>query len=525
MASKSRLSKLQEMHVIHLIALLLFIFIIFLPPVYVLSYAFKTKFTFDAVSRTALVNSLVIGLVVTAVNIALGLPVAWVLAKRKTFRLRQLVDTLIDMPLVVPTSVLGLSVFYFWSSGMGSLFGVSDGLISKGPILIALLHIVFTFPYMVRSVEAAILQIDMTHEQAATMLGASPLTVFRTISLPLFKNGLISGAILVFTRNLSETGATMMVSGLYATAPTIVVDYKNAGDIPSAAAISVLLIGIAVILLVLTRLMSGSFRIPMTRVWPNEEKILSYKYYKLRDILVAILVFAVILLPTFYIILSGVDVIKPNTFVELIKDKVLLNSIIVSFFIGGIVTVVNLLLAIPIGIIISKNFFKIGGVVDIMSDIILLVPTSALGISLSLFWKNFALNEFLILILAHLSFTFPLMVRPIAASLSGVDSHIEDAARTMGARPLKVFRTVVYPLIKPGILAGVIMTFMRSLSETGATLSVSENIKTIPVLLVNLFTSGEIDDKAILACIILFVLSFIFILALKRREAHKNAVH
>jgi thiamine transport system permease protein len=474
-------------------------------------------------SKTALLNSLLIGGIVTLFDLLLGLPVAWVLAKRKRMRFRFLIDTLVDMPLVVPTSILGLSVFYFWNGGIGSLFGLEAGLVSKGPVLITLLHFVFTFPYIVRSIEAAILQIDVTHEQAATMLGASPLTVFRTISLPLFKAGLISGAILCFTRSLSETGATMMVAGLFSTAPTIVVDYKKAGDIPSAAAISVVLIGVAVVLLVLTKLLSASFRIPVSRVWPSEERALSRKYVRLRDLLVSLLVFLAILLPTFYIALSRLDVVKPETILNLAGDRVILESIFISFIVGFIVTLANLMVAIPLGILISKNLFKLGNIVDTMSDVILLVPTSALGLSLSLFWRNLSLNEFLVLVLAHLSFSFPLMVKPIAAALGGVDRHLEDAARTLGADSRKVFTTIVYPLIKPGILAGLIMTFMRSLSETGATLSVSENIKTIPVLLVELFNKGGMDDKAVLACIMLFAVSFAFILALKKQEVKDNA--
>jgi len=522
MVSQLKQKNFKKTNILYLLALLFFLLFIFLPPVYVLSYAFKEKFVLDDASKTALINSLTIGGVVTLVDLLLGLPVAWILAKRKNMRFRYIIDALVDMPLVVPTSVLGLSVFYFWNGGMGSLLGLEGGLISKGPLLIALLHIVFTFPYLVRSIEAAILQIDITHEQAATMLGASPLTVFRTISLPLFKSGLISGAILVFTRSLSETGATMMVAGLFSTAPTIVVDYKRAGDIPSAAAISVVLIGIAVVLLVLAKLLSTGFRVPMSRVWPSEERELSRKYAPVRDILLPACFFMLILLPTFYIVLISLGVIQFSTLTGLAGNMVIIDGIIVSFVVGCVVTIANLALAIPLGILINRNLFRVGHIVDTMSDIVLLVPTSALGLSLSLFWKNFALNEFLILILAHLSFTFPLMVKPISAALGGVDPHLEDAARTLGAKPSKVFQTIVYPLIKPGILAGIVMTFMRSLSETGATLSVSENIKTIPVILVDMFTGGTVGDEAILACIILFAISFVFIMFLKKKEVNKN---
>ncbi len=396
------------------------------------------------------------------------------------------------------------------------MFGLQDGFISKGPILIALLHIVFTFPYIVRSIEAAIFQIDDSHEQAATMLGAAPLTVFRTVSLPLFKSGLISGAILCFTRSLSETGATMMVAGAFSTAPIAVVALKNASDIPSAVGVSIILILVAVSLLIITKLFSAKFTIPVVHVWPKKERILGKQYVWLRDLIVSAVVASIIILPTLYIVLSGLGVVRPDTFGMLLADDQLLAAIFVSFLIGAVVTVINLFLAIPLAILVTKNMFRIGNVIDTLSDVILLVPTSALGLSLSLYWGHFAFNEFSILVMAHLSFSFPLMLKPITASMKGVGPELEQAARTLGATPLSVFAKILYPLIRPGITAGIIMTFMRSLSETGATLAVTKNIETIPVLLVNLFKQGEIADTTILACILLFAIAFGFIIALKK---------
>jgi len=514
----------SRLDAICLASVIVFAAVIFLPPVYVLSYATRAFQAINAESIAALEHSFAIAFIVTIVNTLLGLPAAWVIARRKTLPHRLLIDTLLDMPLVVPTSVLGLSVYYFWGGGLGSLLGVSGGLVGKGPILIALLHIVFTFPYIVRSIEAAIRQIDISHEEAATMLGASPLTVYRTISLPLFKAGLISGAILVFTRSLSETGATMMVAGLYSTAPTLVVAYKKTQDLESAAAVSVILIVSAALLLIMAKLFSAKARVPVVRVWPGMERLLSRRYVPHRDAALALAVLAVILLPTFHIVSSGAGSVGASNIALLLSDREIINGIIVSFMLGVAVTGVNLALAIPVSLVISKNMFRIGTLVDAMNDVILLVPTSALGLSLSLYWQPFHLNEFLVLALAHLSFTFPLMVKPLAAAVGAVDTNLEDAARTLGARQTTVFRTVLYPLVKPAITAGVIMTFMRSLSETGATLSVSENIKTIPVLLVERFTAGRVGDETILACILLFAISFAFILAIKRMGRAKDVL-
>jgi thiamine transport system permease protein len=389
--------------------------------------------------------------------------------------------------------------------------------------MVILLHIVFTFPYVVRSVEAAIYQIDVTHEQAATMLGASPFTVFRTISLPLFRSALVSGAILAFTRSLSETGATMMVAGLSVTAPVLVVGYKNSGDISSAAAVSTILICSAVLLLVLAKFLSSSMRVPIVHVWPAAERALSRSYVAKRDAVLGVFLLSVILLPTFFIVLSQMGVVRVETAKALVENRDIFRSILLSFIIGLIVTITNLAFALPLGMMISKNVMGLGGVLDTLEDVILLIPTSALGLSLNLFWGNFHANEFLIIALAHMSFTFPLMVKPISTAISGVDENLLDAAKTLGAKPSKVFETITYPLIKPGIIAGVIMTFMRSLSETGATMAVSTNMKTIPVLLVELFNKKQLTDDAILACIVLFALSFVLILLLKRTSTKKNA--
>jgi thiamine transport system permease protein len=515
---KTRISGIQALC---LASFAVFAAVMFLPAVYVLTYALNSSFSVGPEGRTALLNSLAIGAAVTVLDVAFGVPVAWALSRRR-FRLRHAIDTLIDMPLVVPTSVLGISVYYFWGAGMGSLLGVEGGLVSRGPILIALLHIAFTFPYMVRSLKAAMSQIEQTHEQAATMLGACPLTVFRTVSAPLFRAGLVSGMILSFTRSLSETGATMMVAGLTSTAPTVVVAYKKAGNIPEAAAVSVVLIVASVLLLLAARRLSGGFRVPVFHVWPAEERLLC-GLRSVRDAASSMWVLLVILLPTFYILASGYGSMKGDILSELSRDGDIISAIAVSFMVAAAVTVVNLALAIPLGILISRNMFRAGAAVDTLGDIILIVPTSALGISLSMFWKGSGIGELAVIALAHLSFTFPLMLKPITAAMTAVDPGLEEAARTLGADQARAFRTVTLPLIRPAIIAGIIMTFMRSISETGATLAVSDKVKTIPVLLVELFGKETIDQKTMLACVLLFLCSFALIIALKRMGGGKDA--
>jgi ABC-type spermidine/putrescine transport system permease subunit II len=149
-----------------------------------------------------------------------------------------------------------------------------------------------------------------------------------------------------------------------------------------------------------------------------------------------------------------------------------------------------------------------------MVDVVLVVPTVALGLSLGMFWGK--ADEILILTAAHLSFTYPYVVKPITAAVGGLRKDLEEAASSLGATPLKVLTTVAFPLILPSILAGAMMAFMRSLSETGATLAVSEKIKTVPVLIVDL-VKANMNAEAALASFILLIISLLAVSLLRRK--------
>lgn len=104
------------------------------------------------------------------------------------------------------------------------------------------------------------------------------------------------------------------------------------------------------------------------------------------------------------------------------------------------------------------------------------------GITLAFTWKGAAVAAAVV--------AFPLVVRSIRLSLEAVDSGLEQAARTLGASPLRVFATVTLPLASPGILTGAILGFARSLGEFGATITFVSNIpgetRTLPIALYTL---------------------------------------
>ena len=162
---------------------------------------------------------------------------------------------------------------------------------------------------------------------------------------------------------------------------------------------------------------------------------------------------------------------------------------------------------------------------DMLVDIPYVVPSSALGFSVGLFWASqafFPTNELFFIVMAHTSMTFPFIVRNTIGGLQELDTAYEDAARSLGARPFQTFRNITFPSVKFSIVAGAIMSFTRSIGETGATLAVSPLSTTAPVFIVNLIKDQQNYFFAALTTIILILISSLLIFFLRARVVRKG---
>ena len=143
-----------------------------------------------------------------------GLLIAWALA-RKTFRGRLLLDTIVSLPLVMPPVATGLLLLTLFAP-LGPIgrvlarFGV-DVVFTWKAVVLAMT--VMGLPLFVRTVRAGFEQVDRRFEAAASSLGAAPLRVFVTVTLPLARPAVIGGAVLGFARAIGEFGATIMIAG------------------------------------------------------------------------------------------------------------------------------------------------------------------------------------------------------------------------------------------------------------------------------------------------------------------------
>jgi sulfate transport system permease protein len=196
--------------------------------------------------------------IVVLINAVLGTVTAWVLV-RDDFRGKSLVNAVIDLPFALPTIVAGLTLLALYGPRSPVGLHVAE---TRAGIVLALCFV--TLPFVVRTVQPVLLELDVEMEEAARSLGAGQLTVFRRVVLPNILPGVLSGSVLALARALGEIGSIVVITtGLLNTEVASVFIYNKVqdGDTTDAAAVAMVLLGSAFVLL----LAVGALRFFVTR--------------------------------------------------------------------------------------------------------------------------------------------------------------------------------------------------------------------------------------------------------------------
>ena len=208
---------------------------------------------FDSITNTlalqSLATTLVASFLIALIGSVMGTLIAWVLV-RDHFPGKRVVNSLIDLPFALPTIVAGLTLLVLY--GPDSPFDLSLAYTRAG-ILLALLFV--TLPFAVRSVQPVLMQLDPEAEECAASLGASNFTTFRRIVLPSLRPAIASGAALAFARGVGEFGALVLLAGKVQIASIVIFADIESDSTQSAAALSVVLLFISLVVLVLLRLL------------------------------------------------------------------------------------------------------------------------------------------------------------------------------------------------------------------------------------------------------------------------------
>ena len=207
----------------------------------------------------ALELSLGLAVIVSLTNALFGTVIAWVLV-RDEFRGKSFVNAVIDLPFALPTIVAGLTLLALY--GPSSPVGLDISLTRTG-IFVALLFV--TLPFVVRTVQPVLHELDRESEEAARSLGAGEVRVFRSVVLPAILPGILSGVALAFARAVGEIGAVVLIAGNQPfrteVASVFVFLHIQGGDQAGAAAVAVVMLLISFALL----LAIGGLRFLVTR--------------------------------------------------------------------------------------------------------------------------------------------------------------------------------------------------------------------------------------------------------------------
>ncbi len=187
-----------------------------------------------------------------------AIPFAYLLA-RKNFPLKRLVSGIIDVPVVIPHVAAGIALLTVVSRG--TLFGQAAskvGVSFVGNSLGIILAMAFvSVPFLINSARDGFAAVPERLEKAALSLGASPMRVFLTVSVPLAARPIVSGMIMMWARGMSEFGAVMIIAYHPMIAPVLMFERFSAFGLKNAQTVAVLFIAVCLIFFVILRLLAG----------------------------------------------------------------------------------------------------------------------------------------------------------------------------------------------------------------------------------------------------------------------------
>lgn len=190
-------------------------------------------------------NSITLSFMTALISLVFGVPLAFLMAKKRFGRLEKLVETIVDIPLAVPHTVVGIALlFVLGREGIiGAILYNSFGFRITGTrvaIVIAMLFVSLT--YTVDSAREGFKKVDPSLEKAAMSLGAPLHSIFRTIYLPLAKSAIMSGFLLTWARAISEFGAVVIIAYYPMTAPVKIYDAFTQYNLSTSGAIAAYLL-------------------------------------------------------------------------------------------------------------------------------------------------------------------------------------------------------------------------------------------------------------------------------------------
>jgi iron(III) transport system permease protein len=434
---------------------------------------------------------------VSVLSVVLGGLVGGALAfcvTQLNFPFRRLVSLLAVVPVALPPLVGVIAfLFVFGESGiLPRLLQAGTGIPSSRVALdgipaIVAVHVYSFNTYFFLFVSAALRQTDGSLVDAAAGLGASPSRILRLVILPGLRPALLGASILTFMASMASFSAPLLFAGGHRFITLQIFTTKLNGDLPLAAALSLLLTVVSLVFFVTLQLVSGA-RITLRRTKGTGRAGILRVHPAVRAILIGLSALLITLeaLPLVVIVIvsfaregSWTWQLFPSAYTlenytRLLGERQIFEPVLNSSLMGLIALAVVLLVGVAGALLVTKGTLRKGRILwDVVFTLPYAIPGTVLAIALILAFNHptpfsgfrVLVGTFWILPLAYVLRTYPLMMRSTAAALEQLDDGILEAASSFGAGPWMRFRRIIIPLILPGLVAGGVLTLITLLGE------------------------------------------------------------
>lgn len=430
-------------------------------------------------------NSLLLTAAVAISAALIGVPFAWLTA-RTDLPLRRLWLVTGLLAMVIP-SYLGAITFIAAFGPRGLLQQVLAPLgIDRLPPIYGffgtwLAITLFTFPYVVLPVRAALLNLDPALEEAGRSMGLSRWQVLRRITLPQLRPALASGMLLTALYTLSDFGVVSMMR-YDAFTRVIYTQYTSSFDRSRAAILSLVLVALTIGLLLLERRtakITRNYRIGCG-AQRAASKIALGRWKALALVFCLSVVLLAVAVPVGILVMWAAQTQGIETF-----SAGIIQTVTNTASVSGITALVVAAAALPLAILSVRSASRINQWLVRLSYFGYVLPGLVVALALVFFTANLlpALYQTLpILILGYATRFLPMSVGTTSSALTQVNPRYEEAARGMGLRGWQVMLRITVPLTKSGLLAGAALVFLNVMKELPTTLLLAPTgFKTLPV--------------------------------------------
>ncbi len=446
----------------------------------------------------------------TALALTVALPLAFVTANFK-FKAQRLTTSLISMPFILPSIVVGVAFLQILPNNF-----------HRTAFALILAHVYFNFGFASRLISARWLQIHPHLDDAARTLGASPLKLFTTLTLPLLSKAIANAALIVFTLCFTSYGVVRVLGGPSRSTLETEIYFRamQLGDVSGAMLLSALQVVIIALLFVVTTKASSKKFEQSTRPTISRQKSLQTRKQKVIAATIISIATLFAIVPVLAIAFKSINTDSRFTtsawrtvFTNPEITQSIAKTLIYAVIAMSLATLLGLLSACSVAY--NNNFRFISGLTTL--PIVISAVSIGLGIIITFDTQPFDWRGAqLMLPLAHTLVALPLVMRIISPVLQAIPDSLRQASSVLGASPRQTWLNIDFKIIRRAAISAAAISATVSIGEFGASSFLARRgAETLPVMISRLLSrpgdSLQSQAFALATLLVMFSLAMIFV--------------